>query len=81
MKRLFIILVLTGSIAACNNSGNSTAEKKDSLDSIANEKKEMIDSNAQQRKDEVDSATQLKKEAVEHRDSLREKDSAKKKEY
>ena len=79
MKRLFVIFALAGSLAACNNSAESTGEKKDSLDSLASEKKEMIDSNAQQQKEKVDSSTERKKDALERADSLRQKDSAKKK--
>ena len=78
MKRLFVILALACSVAACNNSASSTNEKKDSLDSMANEKKEMIDSNAQQQKERIDSTTEKKKDAVERVDSLKQKDSSRK---
>jgi hypothetical protein len=69
MKRLLIIFAVAGSLAACNNSANSTGDRKDSLDSMANEKKDMVDSNAQQQKDKIDSTTELKKDAIDRTDS------------
>jgi hypothetical protein len=74
MKRILVILAVAGSLVACNNSANSTGEKKDSLDSLASEKKEMVDSNAQEQKDRIDSSTEHKKDAI---DSLK-KDNPKK---
>lgn len=69
MKRLLTILALAGALTACNNSADSTAEKKDSLDSVASEKKEMIDSSASEKKDVIDSTTKQKKEAIDRVDS------------
>jgi len=79
MKQLFVILALAGSLVACNNSADTTGEKKDSLDSIASEKKDVIDSTAEQRKDMVDSSTERKKEVLDKTDSLKHRDSVKKK--
>lgn len=75
MKRILVMFALAGSLAACNNSANSTGEKKDSLDSLASEKKEVVDSNAQLQKDRIDSSTEHKKDAI---DSLNKKESTKK---
>lgn len=77
MKRFLSIIALAGSLAACNNSADSTADAKDSLDSLANERKEMIDSSAEERKDKIDSTTELKKDAIDRIDSLNRKDSIK----
>ena len=73
MKRLLTILALAGTLTACNNSADSTAEKKDSLDSLASEKKEMVDSSADVRKDVIDSTTKHKKEALDRVDSAMNK--------
>ncbi|MBO9684804.1 MAG: hypothetical protein J7502_19390 [Flavisolibacter sp.] len=73
MKRLLSIIVLAGALTACNNSADSTAEKKDSLDSLASERKEMIDSSADVRKDVIDSTTKHKKEALDRVDSAMNK--------
>jgi len=69
MKRLLTIMALAGTLTACNNSADSTASAKDSLDSIANAKKEMIDSSAEARKDAVDSTIEQKKEALDNTDT------------
>jgi len=73
MKRLVIIIALAGFFAACNNSADSTAEKKDSIDSMATEKKEAIDSSAEQKKDMVDSSAEKKKDALDKADSSNKK--------
>jgi hypothetical protein len=73
MKRFLTIIALAGTLAACNNSADSTADQKDSLDSLAGEKKEMIDSTAEQKKDVIDSTTEQKKEAIDRVDSATNK--------
>jgi hypothetical protein len=78
MKRILVTFLLAGSLVACNNSGDTTGEKKDSLDSMATEKKDMIDSSADQRKDKIDSTTELKKDQLDKVDSMNRKDSARK---
>jgi hypothetical protein len=59
MKRLLIILAVAGTLAACNNSADSTEQQKDSLDSLASEKKERIDSTTEQKKEALDRADSL----------------------
>lgn len=78
MKKLFIVLVVTGALVACNNSATTTGERKDSIDSVAKERKEAVDSTAEQKKENIDSSAQVKKDAIERTDSLHKKDSAKK---
>jgi len=73
MKRTFVALAILASLAACNNSGTSTGDKKDSLDSVASEKKDRIDSSAEQRKDVVDSTTKHQKQVLDKMDSLNHK--------
>jgi hypothetical protein len=70
-KRFLLIFALAGSLAACNNSADTTGEKKDSIDSMASEKKDVIDSSAEQRKDMVDSSAEKKKDALDRADSLK----------
>lgn len=79
MKRIFVIVALAGALTACNNSAGTTDEKKDSIDSMASEKKEMVDSAAEQQKEKIDSSADKKKDALERVDSMRHKDSVKKK--
>jgi len=78
MKKILGIILIAGTLAACNNSADGAGNAKDSLDSIANEKKDVIDSSAEQKKDAVDSLTEAKKDAVDKMDSLNKKDSTKK---
>lgn len=79
MKRIFLVFALAGTFVACNNSANTTGEKKDSLDSLASEKKEVVDSTAEQKKDQIDSSTERKKDALDKTDSAMRKDTAHKK--
>ena len=78
MKKFLGILAIAGTLVACNDSADSSANAKDSLDSIANEKKDNIDSAADQKKDAVDSVTDAKKDAVNKIDSLNKKDTTRK---
>jgi hypothetical protein len=78
MKKLFIILAVSGVLTACNNAADTTADQKDSIDSMATERKEAIDSSADQRKDVIDSTAEQKKEALDRLDSLNKRDSTKK---
>jgi PBP1b-binding outer membrane lipoprotein LpoB len=71
MKRVFVILVLASSLAACNNSADTTGEKKDSIDSVASEKKDMVDSAASEKKDMIDSTAEKKKDALDKADSIK----------
>jgi hypothetical protein len=71
MKSLFLYFAIIISFAACNNNSESTAAKKDSLDSIAGEKKEAIDSSAERKKDMIDSITRKKKESLDRIDSMK----------
>ena len=76
MKKMILSLAIASLLIACDNSADSAARTKDSLDSIANEKKDVIDSTAEQRKDVIDSTTERQKETIENMDSLnRRKDS------
>ena len=75
MKRLITVMAIAATLAACNDTGNSAANTKDSLDSVASEKKDMVDSTADNRKDMIDSTTEAKKDMV---DSLHNGDSTKK---
>lgn len=72
MKKLFLVFAIAGSVVACNNAADSTAEAKDSIDSVASETKEVIDSTAEHKMDVVDSTAEQAK------DSLNKIDSAKK---
>jgi hypothetical protein len=73
MKRFLLVFALAGALTACNNSGDTTGEKKDSIDSMASEKKDVIDSTAEQKKDIVDSTAEQKKEALDKADSANKK--------
>ena len=73
MKRFLMIFALAGSLPACNNSGDTTGEKKESIDSMASEKKDVIDSTAEQKKDVIDSTAEQKKDALDKVDSINKK--------
>ena len=51
-------------LTACNNSADTAADAKDSLDSAANVKTEAIDSSADARIEAIDSTTEAKKEVI-----------------
>ena len=53
MKKLLVIFAIAGSLFACNNAADTTADAKDSIDSVASETKEVIDSTAEQAKDSL----------------------------
>ena len=69
MKKLFLIGFAAATLVACNNSGESADNQKDSLDSIANAQKEAIDSSADRKIDVIDSVTQRKKDSLDRIDS------------
>jgi hypothetical protein len=73
MKRILAMFLLAGSLVACNNSGETTGDKKDSLDSMATERKDMVDSTADQKKDMIDSSTDRKKDSLDRIDSMKKK--------
>ena len=78
MKRFLIILAFAGALTACNNSADTTGEKKDSIDSLAGERKDMVDSSADQQKNMIDSAADKKKDELDRVDSIQNKDLKKK---
>jgi hypothetical protein len=66
MKKLFGILLIAGTLAACNN-GNDADSKadsaKDAVDSAANAKIDKIDSARDVQKDKIDSMADKKDSA------------------
>jgi hypothetical protein len=70
MKKLFLISLIAGAFTACNNASESTENKKDSLDSVAEEQKSMIDSTAEQKMERIDSVTEKKKDVLDRKDSM-----------
>ncbi len=81
MKKILLAGLIAASLSACNNSGESTENKKDSLDSIASEQKNMIDSTAERKENRIDSVTERKKDSLERKDSMKrenKKDTSKK---
>jgi hypothetical protein len=73
MKKFFLVFAIAGALVACNNAADSTAEAKDSIDSIASESKENIDSTAEQRMDQVDSTAAQAKDSLDKIDSAANK--------
>ena len=43
MKKLFAIMLIAGSMVACNDSANGTDNRQDSIDSAASEVKDRLD--------------------------------------
>lgn len=73
MKKLLVVFAIAGSLVACNNAADSTADAKDSVDSVASETKDMIDSTAEQKMDNVDSLADQKKDSLDKIDSAAKK--------
>lgn len=76
MKKFLAVLVIAGTLVACNNEASTAESKTDSLDAVASEKKEMIDSTAEAKKEMIDSTTEAKKDALQTVDSLNRKESS-----
>ena len=79
MKLFALLLVIL--VLSCNNSGNTTRNEKDSLDSTSQIQKQIIDSAADKAREQVnfiekqgkkmiDSTTTVKKEQLGKEDSL-----------
>lgn len=73
MKKFLGILVIAGALVACNNSADSTEDKKDSIDSAANAQKEAVDSNANHMQNQIDSNANAKKDSLNAKDSVNHK--------
>ncbi len=73
MKKLLVVFAIAVSLVACNNAADSTADAKDSVDSVASETKDMIDSTAEQKMDNVDSLAEKKKDSLDKIDSAAKK--------
>ena len=69
MKKLLVVFAVAVSLAACNNAADSTADAKDSIDSVANEKIEAVDSTAEQKMDQIDSTAEQAKDSLNKIDS------------
>lgn len=69
MKKLLVVFAIAGSLIACNNAADTTADAKDSIDSVASETKEVIDSTAEQKMDKVDSTAEQAKDSLNKIDS------------
>ena len=76
MKKFLAVLLVAGSLVACNDSADGGDNTKDSIDSVANAQKDRIDSSAEARKEAIDSSAEAKKEAADRLDSLNRRDSA-----
>jgi len=64
MKKLFMVMAAAAFLTACNNSADTAADTKDSIDSAANVQTEKIDSTADAKIENIDSTADAKKEAV-----------------
>lgn len=69
MKKFLGILVIAGTLVACNNSADSSENSKDSIDSAANAQKEAVDSNANNLQNQIDSSADAKKDSLSAKDS------------
>jgi hypothetical protein len=73
MKKILGILVIAGSLVACNDNAASTENKKDSIDSAAKAKTDALDSAANAKTDAIDSAAKAKKDSLDKADSASHK--------
>ena len=69
MKKLLVVFAVAVSLTACNNAADSTADAKDSIDSVANEKIDAVDSTAEQKIDKIDSTAEQAKDSLNKIDS------------
>ena len=69
MKKILGILVIAGSLVACNDNAASTENKKDSIDSAAKATTNAIDSSADAAINKVDSTADVKKDSLDKVDS------------
>lgn len=77
MKKIVLLGLVLTSFTACNNSADTTSEKKDSLDSTAKVMKDNNDSIVDRKDDKIDSITEMKKDALDKQDSSKHsKDSS-----
>ncbi len=61
MKRLTKVIIIAAYLTACNSNADTTAAKKDSIDSVTVEEIDKIDSTAQAQIKKVDSLAEVKK--------------------
>ena len=64
MKKLFMVMAAAAFLTACNNSANTEADMKDSIDSAANVKTDVIDSTADAKIEAIDSTAEAKKPVI-----------------
>jgi hypothetical protein len=79
MKKIISFIAISTFIVSCNNAGESTEEKKDSIDSVAYEQKKIIDFSAEEKKEHIDSVTRRTKDSLDRIDSINIKDTVKNK--
>lgn len=70
MKKFLAILIIAGSLTACNDAANSTDNKMDSIDSAASEVKDRLETTGagenaiDSANDIIDSSAEAKKDSV-----------------
>jgi len=73
MKKFIAILLIAGSLVACNDSSNASENATDSIDAAASDVKDRLDeTNASDKaidsaKDKIDSSAEAKKDSVTNR--------------
>ena len=70
MKKFLGILVIAGSLVACNDSSTAVDNTKDSLDSVEKAKKEMVEDKSDSTQKAIDSTYDAKKDSLDRRDSV-----------
>jgi len=71
MKKFLGIMLIAGSLIACDNDATTTDNKQDSIDSAAKAQMEMVDSTADQKMDAIDSTRDQMKDSLDKMDSTK----------
>lgn len=69
MKKFLAIVVIAGSLVACNNDGTSTENKKDSIEDMADSMQNRVEDKADSTSTMIENKSDSAKEAVENLDN------------
>ena len=73
MKKILGILLIAGSLVACNDNAASVDNTKDSLDSVEKAKKDQVENTSDSLQNKIDSTYDAKKDSVNKADSAAHK--------
>ncbi len=71
MKKFLAILVIAGTMVACNNDADSTDDKKDSIENMADSMQNRVEDKADSTKELIEDKADAAKDSVDKMDSLK----------